>query len=199
MGGVIAWIPIAYTFNILWVGKFDFRKQFFLALESVARLKDKENVIFHVIAPMTDEQERKINKRIDELGMVEQVKLYGRVPHAKVQQFMKDSDVFLFTSLSEGTPHVVLEAIHNNLPVVCFDTCGQGDVVTENIGIKVPLTNLNDSQELFARAISSLINDKNRLASFHYNCFERQMELSWDSKIKQMMEIYHDVINRVEK
>ena len=30
-------------------------------------------------------------------------------------------------------PHVVLEAIANNLPVVCFDTCGQGDAVNDKV------------------------------------------------------------------
>ncbi len=49
---------------------------------------------------------------------------------------MQKSDVFLFTSVAEGL-HVVLEAIGNNLPVVCFDTCGQGDAVNDKVGKKI--------------------------------------------------------------
>lgn len=48
---------------------------------------------------------------------------------------------------------VVLEAIANHLPVLCFDTCGQGDAVNECVGRKVPLSNPNQSVKDFAKEI----------------------------------------------
>lgn len=108
---------------------------------------------------------------------------------------MKDSDLFLFTSIDEGTPHVVLEAIQNNLPVVCFDTCGQGDVVNDKIGVKIPVTNTRQSVHDFSTAISKLIASPETLQRFRENCHQRQQELSWDNKIRQMVNIYKDVLS----
>ena len=51
-----------------------------------------------------------------ELGVESQCIWYGAVSHEKVQLLMQESDLLFFTSVAEGTPHVVLEAIANNLP-----------------------------------------------------------------------------------
>lgn len=66
------------------------------------------------------------------------------------------NDLFFFTSIAEGTPHVILEAIGNNLPILCFDTCGQGDCVNKNIGIKIPLSNPQKSTYEFASILNNL-------------------------------------------
>lgn len=75
------------------------------------------------------------------MGIEGQCIWHGSISHLQVQEFMQKSDLFFFTSIAEGTPHVILEAIGNNLPILCFDTCGQGDCVNKNIGIKIPLSN----------------------------------------------------------
>ena len=56
-----------------------------------------------------------------------------------------DVDLFFFTSVSEDTSTVVLEAISSQLPILCFDTCGFGYVINEKVGIKIPLTNPKQS------------------------------------------------------
>ena len=56
---------------------------------------------------------------------------HSRISHEEVQQLMRICDLFFFTSIAEGTPHVILEALSNNLPVLCFNTCGHGDSVNE--------------------------------------------------------------------
>ena len=110
--------------------------------------------------------------------------------HDEVQELMQESDVFLFTSVAEGTPHVVLEAIGNNLPVACFDTCGQGDAVNDKVGRKVVLSNPKQSVRDFAQIIRELEHDRTLLKQMSENCKERQKELSWEVKAKTMVEWY---------
>ncbi|MCM1138934.1 MAG: glycosyltransferase [Muribaculum sp.] len=197
-GGVIVWIPNDYKdeFNILWVGKFDFRKQFSLALQSAAKMHEKGNVMFHVVAPMTEKQGTEIKSQIKQLGLQDNVILYGRVPNEKVHSLMKASDVFLFTSLSEGTPHVILEAVKNCLPIVCFDICGHGEVVDNSIGIKLPLTSSEQSSSDFAKILDDLMFNKEKLNALSANCIPKQIELSWDSKIAAMLTIYNNSISK---
>lgn len=53
---------------------------------------------------------------------------------------MRESDLFFFTSIMEATSTVLVEALMNRLPVLCFDTCGMGTIVDETVGCKIPLT-----------------------------------------------------------
>ena len=87
-------------------------------------------------------------------------------------------------------PHVVLEAIANNLPVVCFDTCGQVDAVNDKVGRKVPLSSPSQSARDFAKLLNELEKDRSLLRLLSENCKERQMELSWEEKAKVMVVWY---------
>lgn len=90
------------------------------------------------------------------LGVAHQCLWYGAVSHEKVQKMMQEADIFFFTSVTEGTPHVVLEAIGNALPVVCFNVCGQGDSVNEKVGAKISLSTPKQSVTDFAEKIDYL-------------------------------------------
>ncbi len=45
---------------------------------------------------------------------------HGKIPNKEVHSPHEKGRHFTFTSIMEGTPHVVLEALQNNLPMVCF-------------------------------------------------------------------------------
>ena len=109
------------TLHLLWIGKFEFRKQLKLALQTLASLR-KKNIVLHIVGG--DDNLTQVYKSIaEELKISEKCIWYGKIPHAKVQELMQSLDLFFFTSVAEGTPHVVLEAISNKLPVICFDVC----------------------------------------------------------------------------
>ena len=130
-----------------------------------------------------------------ELNISPQCIWHGIIPHHEVQGLMRKADVFFFTSIAEGTPHVVLEAIGNNLPVICFDVCGHGDSVNEQVGVKVPLSTPQQSINDFAEKITYLFNHRDVLKRMSENCKARQEELSWDNKAKQMISLYKKVLS----
>lgn len=109
---------------------------------------------------------------------------------------MRICDLFFFTSIAEGTPHVILEALSNNLPVLCFNTCGHGDSVNEQVGIKIPLSTPQQSINDFAEKITYLFNHRDVLKQMSENCRVRQEELSWDNKAKQMVSLYKKVLSQ---
>lgn len=51
------------------------------------------------------------------------------VPSEKMQELYASHDVFLFPSLMEGLPSVLLEAMASGMPVITGETCGMPDVV----------------------------------------------------------------------
>lgn len=171
------------TFDVLWVGKLDFRKQLGIALQSVA-IADNENIRLHIVGGGDAEPYKQL---ANTLGVTDKCIWHGAVSHDEVQSIMQNSDVFFFTSVAEGTPHVVLEAIGNNLPVVCFDTCGQGDAVNENVGRKIELSTPMQSVHEFARVLKELERNRDLLKQMSENCKQRQLELSWEEKAKTMV------------
>lgn len=184
-------------FDLLWVGKLDFRKQLGLALRIMAVWKCPDAYL-HVVGGSLEEEEP-YKQKARELGIEKQIVWHEKVPHKTVQVLMRQSDVLLFTSVAEGTPHVVLESIANNLPVVCFDTCGHGDSVNEKVGVKIPLSNPRQSVKDFVKELDRLYNDRLLLNEMSSNCHVRQRELSWDSKVHTMIDLYEKAVSERKK
>ena len=53
------------------------------------------------------------------------------VPSEQMQELFAAHDVFLFPSLMEGLPSVLLEAMASGMPVITAETCGMPDVVED--------------------------------------------------------------------
>lgn len=181
------------TLRIVWVGKFDFRKRIDLALRAVAAAVNP-NVALSVYGTGTERQVTDAKMLAEQLGIGNQVEWMGNRPNAEVRQAMGDADLFLFTSVSEDTSTVVLEAISAGLPVVCFDCCGMSAVIDGSVGAKVPLTTPTQSVGDFAAQIERLYNNRYELARMSENCAARQQELSWDRKAETMAAEYEAIV-----
>lgn len=173
-------------FDMMWCGKFDFRKRLDLAIRIVAELKDLK-IKLHVAGSGDKE---KYQEQAHALGVENQIVWHGQVNHEEINGLMQQSDVFLFTSIMDATSTVVMEAIQNKLPVVCFNTCGFGTVVDETIGVKIPLSNPEQSVKDFVGELRKLYNDRQGLARLSENCKERIKLFEWDYKAQQMVNIY---------
>lgn len=182
-------------FDILWVGRLLPTKLLGLALDVISEIKDLHNIRFHVIGSSVNQEDIDYYKsKAEQLGVGKICEWHGLIPHDEVQRMMASSKILLFTSVSEGTPHVVMEAIANRLPVVCFDMCGQGDVVTEDVGCKIPLSSPLQSVKDFADTIRKLYHDNFLLEKKSRQCVELIEKLSWDGKVKTMLDIYRQLV-----
>jgi glycosyltransferase involved in cell wall biosynthesis len=181
-------------FHVLWTGKMDFRKQLDLALHSIAAAKI-ENLVFHIVGGGDPTPYRKL---ATSLGIDSQCVWHGVVSHTAVQELMSSCQLFFFTSIAEGTPHVVLEAIGNCLPVLCFDTCGQGDAIDSTVGIKIHLSNPNQSVGEFAEILRQLESNRSRVQELSQNCVQRQVELSWEKKVQTLLALYKNCLSPKE-
>jgi glycosyltransferase involved in cell wall biosynthesis len=176
-------------FNVLWVGKMDFRKLLGLALKAIAA-SNIENIRFHIVGGGSDKYFRMLSET---LNIADKCKWYGVISHAEVQTLMQQCDVLLFTSLAEGTPHVVIESIGNSLPVICFDTCGHGDTIDNKVGRKVAITNYVQSVHDFAEHLKYFAEHRDELRRMSDACVERAKELSWESKVLKLLAIYENL------
>ena len=182
------------SLDLIWVGKFDFRKKLDIALRTIAEVKNLD-VCLHICGTGSEEQGAMYKKLATGLNIEDKCVWHGKVEHSKIQQMMADSDVFFFTSIMEATSTVTLEAISSCLPVLCFDTCGFGPLITEKIGRKVPISNPNKSVGDFAEHIRFLYANRELLNEMSKNEMSYRESLSWESKAKQMVDIYNKVFS----
>ena len=183
-------------FHIVWIGRFLYTKKLDLALRTVSKLNHLKNLKFHIVGSGNEKDVKYYKQLANALNINDVCVWHGNIAHASVQDIMQKSDVLFFTSIAEGTPHVILEAISNCLPVVCFDCCGQGDSVNEKVGIKIKLSHPKQSVDEFAEKIDYLYHHREVLVEMSQNCILRQQELSWENKTKQMMVLYEHIINK---
>lgn len=187
----------AHNFNkdqldILWVGRFLDTKKLDIAIRTIAKVKDLP-VFLHIVGNGSDTENAMYQQMADKMGISNNIKWYGKLANKKVLEMMNQMDLFLFTSVLEGTPHVVLEAITNCLPILCIDTCGQGQLVNEAIGWKVPLTNPQQNSTDFAAILRRIIINRDEIKQKSDNCKQRQRELSWENKLVTMNKIYQQL------
>lgn len=184
-------------FDILWVGRFIYTKQLKLALDVINQIKNLKNIRFHIVGQAFNAEEtEKYKKYAQTLGIDNICVWYGQIPNNEVLMLMQKSHLFFFTSIFEATSTVILEAIQNKLPIVCFDRCGFGPIVDSSIGRKIQLSTPQNAIIGFAREITELYNHKNLLDTMSNNCIKKQQELSWDNKAKQMVELYSSIVQK---
>lgn len=180
-------------FDLLWVGKFDFRKQLQIALRVMATLKDFPSIRLHVLGSGNEAETAYYKSLIDELEIAETTTLHSQVSHAQVLEMMAKANLFLFTSIADETSTVVLEAIGAGLPVVCFNAGGYGAVVGNEVGRTIPFTNPDQSVADFRRAILEIYAQPELQKSLSTACIQKSKTLTWGYKARQMVDIYKKI------
>ena len=108
-----------------------------------------------------------------------------------------DYDVFLFPGLHDTGANAVIEAMFNELPVICLDCGGPAVAVRGNCGIKVPLGRREKVIGDLAAAIRWY--NENRAAVLAHAKAAREAVLThydWDKKGTQMNERYWEAVQR---
>ncbi|MEP6601591.1 MAG: glycosyltransferase family 4 protein [Nitrospirota bacterium] len=101
-------------------------------------------------------QRKEMRLTLGRLGLADKCDSSGVYSTLKERsQFMKDLDVFVLPSLTEGTPNVIIEAMGHGKPIIATAVGGIPDIVSEDVGI---LTPPNDPKALGA-AMLKLVSD----------------------------------------
>jgi colanic acid/amylovoran biosynthesis glycosyltransferase len=152
-----------HELRIVAVGELNWIKGYSDALEAIARLVSQGVPLsFDVIGGEPAAGGDKPSDRshllylIHELGLGDRVHLRGELPQEEVRNCLRNSDVLLQPSLTEGLPNAVLEAMACALPVVVTDCGGLREAVRDGVeGFVCPCR----SPESLAQALRTLWQD----------------------------------------
>jgi glycosyltransferase involved in cell wall biosynthesis len=99
----------------------------------------------------------------DRLGLGDRVRFLGKVPRADAIRAMAEGDAFVFPTLQEGWPTVVIEALSLGMPVVTTNQHGMADMIDAECGF---LTRIDGPTNLVAdlrQALRALATDRDLL------------------------------------
>jgi len=102
------------------------------------------------------EDKNKILKEINELNISSRIVVYGW--QHDVGRLLKKADCFVYSSLWDGYPYAILEAMSYGLPVISSDTpYGPGEILGKNkYGLLFPMQN----SKSLAKHMSTIISDR---------------------------------------
>ena len=172
-------------FKIIWIGKFDFRKQLPIAIKSITAMNQR-NVELHICGTGNDDAVNEMKRMAEICGIASKCHWHGNVSHDKILKMMASSDLMFFTSIMEATSTVVLEAI----------TVGFGPIVKDFAGITVELSNPYKSVQDFAHELSLLYQNRAVLNDISTRMLEKRQELTWEAKAKKLVRHYEEILKK---
>lgn len=178
--------------KIIWSGLHIPRKNLTLLLRSLTKVSFKWEC--HILG--AGEMTSKWQRYSAQCGTDHACKWHGWLDRDKAIEIIKKGHVFCITSISDLTSTVTLEALSFGLPIVCLDHCGFSNVVTDQCGIKIPITTPSQASKDFAIALDRLNSDERYRQKLSAGALRRAKEFSWDKKIGKLNEIYTSLVEK---
>ena len=189
----------------------DFAPPGTVLVANVARLdkvKDHEGLIFafkllrgqagennasaRLIIAGEGRQRGELERQIARLGLTEAVRLLGN--RGDVAHLLAECDVFALSSIAEGMPLTLMEAMATGLPVVATDVGGVASVV--EAGVTGTLVPAGDPHAL-AEALSAYVADENlRRQHGDAGCARVVAQFSLSTMVSAYVALYDELLGR---
>ena len=133
-------------------------------------------------------EKEKLKREVKKLNLNSSIQFLGRVPHKEMPNLLAQSDIYVSTSLYDGTSVSLLEALASGAFPVVTDIPSNRDWITDGKnGFLVPI----DEAEILASRILNAIRNRNFLErSLSDNLLIIENKALWPTNIKKLEEIY---------
>lgn len=139
----------------------------------------------------TDDKDGSIRRMIEAEGLTDRVELVGLIPRNEVFKKLLESDIYVSTSLVEGLPISVLEAMSVGLPVVLSDIPPHREINKHNKNV----ITLSLEESIWIKTLNEYLNmDKRQLDAIGEACRQcardyfslEQMHLQFDKLYEEL-------------
>ena len=180
--------------RILWSGLLVHRKALHLLIRALARLPADVRYELRIVGegPM----KRRWQRLAERCGVAPRLTWLGRLPHHEALEQYAWADVFAFSSLRDTSGNVVLEALAAGVPVICLDHQGIHDIVTDQCGIKIPVTTPREVIARLSAAVARLARDGQQWERLSRGAVERARAYLWSNQEETMAGVYRDSFRR---
>lgn len=117
---------------------------------------------------------------------IKNVKLMGITN--EVNEVLKQSDVYIMSSIFEGFSISLIEAMVSGIAVICTDVGGNKEIIGNEAGILVENNNINQMVEALYNSL-----DRNVRQKLYIKCLERKKMFDIRESAKQHLELYEKI------
>lgn len=137
-------------------------------------------------------------KEVQAVHLHDRVVFLGRIEHSEMAREYRRTDVFVFPSLREGTPAVLIEAMSHGLPIIALDIHGARVLCDNSTAILIPVESKKQMMKDFRDAIVKLYNDP-ELRRTMGQAGRRKAEENylWEKRGQTVNEIYRIILDKV--
>lgn len=128
-------------------------------LIELAKILKENHFHFKILIAGEGELKEYLEEMIDKNSLQNEVKLLGHVND--MSTFFNSLDVFVFTSLFEGSANTLIETLHHEVPTIAWDLSSNPEIIINGeTGFLVSLGNLTELKEAVLKATSQEIREK---------------------------------------
>ena len=156
-------------------------------IEEAIDIFSKIDTNFKFIIVGDGEEKNKLAQLIKEKKLEKKVELLGYKNNSEVLELLSNSDIFIMTSISEGLPMVLLEAMSVGVPCIAYDTGnGIADIITN---FKNGFVIKNRNSALFEKKLKMMIEDKKLLKNMSNNAIDTIQNYSFNNITKKWIDL----------
>lgn len=186
-------MSVARPARILSVGALSKQKNYDLLIEVARHVRDTSSPFDMPVFRIAGHGEslEVLRGSVREYGLNDTVRFLGE--RHDIQNLMADSDIYMNTSVYEGMPVALLEAMAMALPIIATNVAGNCELVQNgNGGFLCDVT----CPAALAEALASLIRDEGLYRRMSCASLEQSEKYSLSGTVRKHIELYNSLIAR---
>lgn len=179
------------TNQLLWIGRFTPGKGVDYLIDAFNILA-KEHPNLKLIMVGKGPLKENAYQRIKSLNLEKNVIIRDFIPNSELPGLYRQSDVFILSSIYEGVPRTILEAMSCGTPIVCTELPQLVDIVSD-CGFLVPLRD----PKAIAEAVAKLISNEELAKKLGENGRNKVTDkYCWMDTVRKTISLYNELLCR---
>ena len=143
-----------------------------------------------IVGPIIEVEEMENIKAL--ISPSDYIHYYGEIPHSQLLQAVKQANILINSSESEGQSIAIIEAFYLKTPVIASRCVGNEQMIEHNVN-----GFLYDIQEEFFEALNVVINDSDKVSIITKTAYEQAvMKYSAEEEARKYLSLYNGSVKR---
>lgn len=185
-------------YHIIIIGRLDANKSVGIFLEALTQVQHYNLLHIDIVGdgPLRKSlQQYAIRHKLNEA-----ITWHGQLPRTEAVKIFNSAHLHVITSVSEGNPTTIWEAMSYGVPTMSFDHCGMHDTICDKCGIKIPIAKrYEDCVTAIARNIDDLLEYPERFYQLAKGTIACAQHYTWAEREKFWNNLYDKLLSEKRK
>lgn len=182
-------------YNIIVIGRLDAGKSVGIFLEALAQVRNRDKL--HVDIVGDGPLRARLQGYDREHGLDGLITWHGQLPRVKAVKIFNRAHLHVITSVSEGNPTTIWEAMSYGVPTMSFDHCGMHDTICDKCGIRIPIAKrYDDCVSSIAHNIDVLLEYPERFYQLAKGTIECAKKYTWAKREIILNQLYDNLLSK---